>query len=90
MIRQVLKELVLPRNIEIIGDYAFEGCGNLASITCHVLNPESVSYGRDVFRGIPDYITVYVPEAAVTAYRNHDVWSRFFKTFKPIPQPKNP
>lgn len=82
--------LTIPEGVTKIGDRAFNDCRNLASITCHVLEPGSVAYGSDVFKMIPGNITVYVPETAVDNYSNHDVWKLFFNTFAPIRQPNNP
>ena len=55
----VIKEIILGTSVKSIGDYAFESCSNLTSVTI----PESVtSIGNYTFRSCSSLTTVTIPE----------------------------
>lgn len=67
-----LQDLVLPQSIKSIGDNCFALCSKLKKITIKAEMPPTI-YARtfyDVSRAIP----VYVPDDAVTAYRDETYW----------------
>jgi hypothetical protein len=64
---------MLPSTVTSINDYVFENCGSLVSIT--VANETPVTVGRNVFSGISDTATLYVPKGAKAAYESAYGWN---------------
>lgn len=78
----VMKELVLPENLEYIfsgkdnTEGAFEGCHYLTRIVCQGVVPPKVLEGG--FRYVPkDQVVLEVPESAIEQYRIADGWNEF-------------
>lgn len=74
--------ILLPSTIGEIGNYAFQNCKNLTSVTIYSLVPPScTSY---TFGNFPnkDNCSVYVPREAMELYANADYWKDF--TILPI------
>lgn len=46
--RCYIEDVVIPETVELIGDYAYENCGNLKTVTIY---DGATSIGRAVFRG---------------------------------------
>lgn len=68
--------VVLPKNVEVIDQYAFGYCYSLNSIVCE--NPEPPAIYDNSFFGVPkDNFTVEVPKGSVEKYRNAPGWSEF-------------
>ncbi len=65
-----LKTIILPRNVEAIGDWAFWISEALESITLGSSIPPAV--GEDVFEMVPDGAVVYVPSGSKDAYLTVD------------------
>lgn len=68
-----LDDIVIPASVTEILDGAFYGCSRLKSIT--FLSETPATLGKDVFYQIPDDYVIYVPEAAVQAYKT--AWSEY-------------
>ena len=65
--------LILPSKLTQIGDDAFNGCKNIATITCKSIEPPVIS--DNVF---PAYIaTLYVPEGSRSKYQGAKGWRNF-------------
>ncbi len=85
-----LTSFTLGEKTETISYYAFSNCSNLKELTCKAAVPpfcQSLDYGTsspaEVFNEVPANCPVYVPESALTAYRND--WGEKFNDFRPIP-----
>ncbi len=70
-----LQEIELPDGISVINSYAFKGCASLKYIDCYALTPPTLK--TDVFDGVPEGLTVFVPEASVDLYQAADGWKNF-------------
>lgn len=71
-----LEGIVFAKNIENIGQNAFENCYGIGSIVCEsTLPPHAFA---SAFNGVAkDNFTVEVPEGAITDYQTAPVWSEF-------------
>ena len=68
--------IILPKNVEIVDDRAFENCYSLNTIVCE--NPEPPIVGKNAFHGVPkDNFTLEVPKGSVEKYKNADGWKEF-------------
>jgi hypothetical protein len=71
-----LKAVVLPNNLQRIGEYAFGYIGSLKSITCNSIVPPALENYL-----IADYLdpecTLSVPLVAVSAYQSAAYWNNF-------------
>ena len=67
-----LSQIVLPASISEIGEYAFYECSSLSEITVYSVMPPTIGYG--VFEGVPQGLTVYVPEGSVELYEAAEGW----------------
>lgn len=68
-----LTEVKLPQSVTDIDRYAFSECENIESITLACATPPSA-----VDNTFSTYdATLYVPDGAAEAYRQHSVWGRF-------------
>ena len=73
-----LTSVTIPISVNTIGGYAFVGCSGLKSIYSKIQNPESVTYGSDIFQGvITTHCKLYVPEGKVEDYQFTAPWSDF-------------
>ena len=79
---QVLERIELPATVNSIGSYAFNGCSSLNTIVCHSLIPPTVNYSA--FEGLPETVTVYVPESSITLYEEAEDWKAYGFQFLPI------
>ncbi|MDR2049348.1 MAG: leucine-rich repeat domain-containing protein [Treponema sp.] len=68
-----LKPVTLPASITAIGYRAFYNCGSLESITLLALKPPVLGGGM----GAPAPRVIYVPAAALEAYRNAEGWKNY-------------
>lgn len=68
-----LVNVVIPENVESIGNYAFDGCSSLNSIHMKPTAPPAIYI--DTFRNVP--ATFYVPIGSLNAYRTATNWSAF-------------
>ena len=68
-----LDDIVIPASVTEILDGAFYGCSRLKSIT--FLSETPATLGEEVFDQIPGDYVIYVPEAAVQAYKT--AWPQY-------------
>lgn len=80
---QDLTSLTMPKTLNSIGDWVFQGCRNLARITSEAKNPPTCS--KSTFGGVTKTIPVNVPGSSVEAYRAAEGWSEF-TNFVAIPE----
>ncbi len=70
------KTTVIPNSVTSIGDFAFDGCYNLTSVTS--LNPTPPTCGYNVFLSVDiKNLTLYVPAGSVEFYASADTWKGF-------------
>ncbi|MDR2813055.1 MAG: leucine-rich repeat protein, partial [Prevotellaceae bacterium] len=74
-----LTSVTFPESLKSIGNEAFKNCTSLDSVTIHSTNPDSISYGADVFAGINlSNVSLIVPSSSVEKYKNAtNVWGGF-------------
>lgn len=71
-----LEHVYLGKNIERIGEQAFEGCGILHTLIC--LAPYPPRLDANAFNGVYcDNCVLQVPEKSVSLYRNTEGWNQF-------------
>ena len=70
-----IQYIVIESGITTIGDYAFNGCTEVRSITCYAATPPTC--GAEAFGGIDHSIPLYVPETSVEAYQDAYQWKEF-------------
>ena len=71
-----LEGVVLHKDTEVIGSYAFNDCSGIYSIVSEAKNPPTIS--ANSFSGVAkDNFTLEVPEASVNLYKNASNWSEF-------------
>ncbi|MDR2767228.1 MAG: leucine-rich repeat domain-containing protein, partial [Treponema sp.] len=75
-----LKTVTLPASLIAIGGGAFAGCPSLESITVPALEPPVLD-GELVSVDIP---TIYVPAAALAAYKNAPGWKDYADRIRAI------
>lgn len=75
-----LESVTLPATVEKIGGSAFAECGQLSSLTILSMTPPVLE--RDVFKGVPEGLVVYVPSAVIPQYAENEGWKGF--TILPI------
>ena len=72
--------LTLPSKLTQIGDDAFNGCKNIATITCKAIEPPVIT--DNVF---PAYTaTLYVPEGSRSKYQGATGWKNFATVFEGV------
>ena len=60
---ELIKELVIPNSVTNIGQYAFEGCSSLTSITIH---NSVISIGRNAFSYCSGLMSVTIPNSVTS------------------------
>lgn len=72
-------EIILPKNMEWIGESAFADCNSLTSVVSKSLTPPRLEQNVFGERGGDHYdrITVEVPEAALIDYQTDPEWGKF-------------
>ena len=70
-----VKEIDVPSCVSYLGNYSFRNCAVLKSFNCYATVPPSL--GTNVFTGVPDDMTVYVPEASVELYQATEGWNSY-------------
>ena len=68
----MLTQVYLPASLQTIENYAFNNCTALNSLVCLAVIPPTVGYSA--FAGIPEGLTVYVPEKSIELYEAADGW----------------
>ncbi len=69
----LLDDVVIPDSVKSIQDEAFRKCANLRIITFQSATPATL--GADVFADMPADYVIYVPDSAVTAYK--EAWPQY-------------
>ena len=77
-----LKEIEIPASITVLYLSAFSECDNLKTIICHATLPPRLNNASAT---VPENCVLYVPNAAISLYREATNWNRF-KTILPIPE----
>ena len=73
-----LEAITIPESVIAIGDLAFFDCNKMTEITLLGQTPSAVPV--DAFNETQyEQITLNVPEGAEEAYKQHEVWGKFFK-----------
>ncbi len=72
-----LKSVTIPKTVKSIGDYAFANCSAIDTITLAWTNPDSCSYGTDIFTNVPTTAKLYVPAGTKSLYAATSPWSEF-------------
>ena len=73
-----LTELTIPNSVTTIGWGTFSGCTKIRSIYSKIEDPESVTYGSDIFEGVSkNYCKLYVPAGTVEDYQFTAPWNEF-------------
>ena len=70
-----IKQVTIPDTVTEIGDWAFNYCDQLASITCLAATPPAL--GSDAFSSDTAGFTIKVPAASVAAYKAATNWSSY-------------
>lgn len=71
-----LNELIIGNNVTAIGSQDFAGCTALTKIESKAIIPPSIS--ADTFdEATYQTAELHVPEPAVEAYKNHEIWGKF-------------
>ena len=73
-----LKSVTIGNSVTSIEDKAFSGCSELVDVYCHAENVPSTNSNAFV-DSYTEYVTLYVPEGAVAAYKSTAPWSGFGK-----------
>ena len=74
-----LTSVFIPASVTGIEENAFNGCGNLASLTMASPVPPASVYENSFGTINYIYTTLYVPEGSLAAYQTADVWKYFMK-----------
>lgn len=77
-----LKEIEIPASITVLYLSAFSECDNLKTIICHATLPPRLNNASAT---VPENCVLYVPNEAISLYREATNWNRF-KTILPIPE----
>jgi hypothetical protein len=72
-----LKSVSIGNSVTSIGDYAFQDCNALTSFTCLATTPPIISSYSAFDGGWQSNCDLYVPESALSAYRNNFQWKGF-------------
>lgn len=74
-----LNKVTLPKSISWIGGWAFEGCGNLKSITIKNTDPSTIMDNDNPIAedSLYETCTLIVPNGSIEAYKNHKMFRKF-------------
>ena len=83
-----LKEITIPSTVTSIGEYVFEGCGQLANVYCHIQDPAACEVQSMEERQPANYkhlevfycqATLHIPnvKGMATAYKKKAAWKKF-------------
>ena len=81
-----LTSIDLPSSVTSIGNYAFNGCSSLTSITIRATTPPTLdSSYSNTFPITSQSYTIYVPASAVNTYKTTSGWSNWASKIQAIP-----
>ena len=76
----------LPASVTSIGNYAFNGCSSLTSITIRATTPPTLdSSYANTFPTTSQNYTIYVPASVVNTYKTTSKWSTWASKIQAIP-----
>lgn len=81
------KHIIIGENVQELGNYIFDHCLNLETVTFLSKTPPSVG---SFALWSPLNFEIYVPEESVELYKNHPDWQYVVNIIKPIPQTSGP
>ena len=70
-----LQEVWIPKSVKTIGASAFKDCSKLKFVYCAAITPPAL--GSNVFNGVDDGLTIYVPRNSLTKYEQSSYWKDF-------------
>lgn len=78
-----MTEIEIPASVTWIGYAAFSGCMNLTKVICRGTVPPEVdgsfiNHEEELFMYIYENATLFVPNEALQAYRDHPEWNWFY------------
>ena len=73
--RHNISSVTIGNSVTSIGNYAFNGCSGLTSITCQADVPPTCGY--EAFGEVNKSIPLYIPVSSVEAYQVADEWKEF-------------
>jgi hypothetical protein len=77
--------IVIPDSVITIGDYAFENCSKLQSITISRSASDGIiTLGRLVFIDCSALASIYVPAGSVEEYKAAENWKDYASKIKAI------
>ncbi|WP_374362475.1 leucine-rich repeat protein [Cloacibacterium sp.] len=76
-----LTSVSIGNSVTSIGYEAFKSCYELTSFTCLATTPPTLNYPNTFIGGWQSNCDLYVPESALSAYRNADQW-KYFRSVK--------
>lgn len=77
-----LQGIEIPADVTSIGEVAFNECSQMEALVCYATTPPTLD--ANVFDGVPNTVTLYVPAESVTAYQSDQGWS-YFTNIQAIP-----
>lgn len=78
-----LMSVTISNSVTSIGRSAFYDCGGLTEVYSFNPTPPSCKFDNTFYNDIYQKATLYVPEEALTAYKNADSW-KYFQNIKSI------
>ena len=73
-----ITSVIIPNSVIIIGNYAFNNCLDLESVSVAVADPDDITLGVHVFNFVPfSTATLTVPIGSEAAYKTAAQWSSF-------------
>ncbi|MBR4405135.1 MAG: leucine-rich repeat domain-containing protein [Bacteroidaceae bacterium] len=79
-----LKTIKIGNGVKKIGNLAFARCAELTDVFCWAENPPTVVgitgvHFSPFYKSYPEYATLHVPEASISAYEKGNIWKYFGK-----------
>lgn len=74
-----LTDLELYGDLQKIGTGAFRDCSGLKTISAHILYPQDLTYGDNIFDGVDKLVcNLWVPYGTLSYYKRTYPWSEFY------------
>lgn len=78
----VVTSITLPSSISTIGNYAFQNCSNLTSLTVQRTTPPTL--GTNALQGTSANLVIYVPAESADTYKAASGWSTYASQIEAI------